>query len=429
MSRKLDNNYFPLQMACAQQEYIDSLKVNYPSEEKLLSAFLDCDSISKTSNYGFTQIASQVVKNGGQDFFKKAYFDHPCYKQAEDALFVKGALLQEIGEFKDEEKVRNLTEEVTVNMKVATREILKALIYKRWNKNKQTYVIDSKMLSEFIYQDEVLLFEDAWDSLPYKTFCFDLGGDDENIVHKMYLLVTIDKIPSDTVNKKVFGKINSTKNLGFENRIPAKDVYMVSYIACFEDELFSNTFQTGILGKEIMDLLKANGKLHHLLKTGSASYFFVNNINATIDSKEIAVEQEGNELVIQILNYLVSKKPDVSLDVEVNKFYHKPNPKSQPKNVAHEIQMWNIGARYGQAIREYEKQRQSSIYTGTGSNKRPHSRRGHWSRYWYGKKDGSEKRICKPVWLNPVLVNIDFSSKGIDGKTIIEGDLVVHEMK
>lgn len=41
MSKKLDNNYYPLQMARGQQKHINTLKVTYPSDEKMLQGILE----------------------------------------------------------------------------------------------------------------------------------------------------------------------------------------------------------------------------------------------------------------------------------------------------------------------------------------------------------------------------------------------------
>lgn len=72
---------------------------------------------------------------------------------------------------------------------------------------------------------------------------------------------------------------------------------------------------------------------------------------------------------------------------------------------------WDVGVRYGNAIRAYAA-KEGKSHTGSHSRKRPHWRKGHFQHYWTGPKSKPEERQLVLTWIQPVLVNEDLLEDG-----------------
>ena len=74
---------------------------------------------------------------------------------------------------------------------------------------------------------------------------------------------------------------------------------------------------------------------------------------------------------------------------------------------AREVKSFSVGIRIGAAIRKAQRKPPADpdAEKGTGSAKRPHSRRGHWHHYWTGPKDGDRKLVLK--WTAPTFIHAD----------------------
>lgn len=92
-------------------------------------------------------------------------------------------------------------------------------------------------------------------------------------------------------------------------------------------------------------------------------------------------------------------------------------PTSHPKDSYREIRTWDVGLRYGAAIKQYKQT--NKTHAGSHTGKRPHYRRGHFQHYWRGPRDG--ERTLEFIWIDPILVNAD----KVDG----ELPAVIHEVK
>lgn len=104
--------------------------------------------------------------------------------------------------------------------------------------------------------------------------------------------------------------------------------------------------------------------------------------------------------ILQLLTFLSSKDRDIN---EVSTQTYRPS--LQIKNKYREIRKWDVGARYGETIRAYEKKQNDKILRGTiqgnGTTKRPHVRCAHWAIYHTG--EGRKDITVK--WIFPILVN------------------------
>lgn len=113
-------------------------------------------------------------------------------------------------------------------------------------------------------------------------------------------------------------------------------------------------------------------------------------------------------LLQQVLTYLASTEPDLVENVNTKRTYRKPTENSIPKDKFSEIRQWDVGVRFGSSFRRWKQQSVNRNTTSRGvgerARQRPHSRRAHWSHYWYGH--GNEK-VRRPKWVASYMVNID----------------------
>ncbi len=75
-----------------------------------------------------------------------------------------------------------------------------------------------------------------------------------------------------------------------------------------------------------------------------------------------------------------------------------------------------MGVRFGAAFRKWKADKsskkvnddcQAEVSSKSHSKQRPHSRRAHWSHYWYGHK---EEKVRRPKWINAYFVNMQDTS-------------------
>lgn len=115
---------------------------------------------------------------------------------------------------------------------------------------------------------------------------------------------------------------------------------------------------------------------------------------------------------LQLALYLCTSNPEI-----VPRQNHVERPTKRPKDSYDEIRTWDVGLRYGAAIKQYKETKKT--HAGSHTGKRPHYRRGHFHHYWKGPRNG--KRTLEFVWIDPILVNAD----KVDG----ELPAVIHEVK
>lgn len=107
--------------------------------------------------------------------------------------------------------------------------------------------------------------------------------------------------------------------------------------------------------------------------------------------------------LLQFLMYLSSKEPDINESQETINTY---KPSSIIRNKYSEIRKWEVGVRYGEKIRQLERNKLNRIFGIEGYNqnaKRPHIRKAHWERYHVGK----ERKGIILKWIGSVFVNGD----------------------
>lgn len=137
------------------------------------------------------------------------------------------------------------------------------------------------------------------------------------------------------------------------------------------------------------------------------------------------------------LSYLATVNADVQRE-KLNNSASKKCKKNTNNTIyvtEPEVQIWEVGYRYGAAVRKFEaeaKQREEAkVGKSTaelktrkvGYHVRPHMRRGYMGHRWYGPRHNPERRELRQVWINPSMINVSF-----DKNHVIEGDVVVHKV-
>lgn len=108
---------------------------------------------------------------------------------------------------------------------------------------------------------------------------------------------------------------------------------------------------------------------------------------------------------IQIVLYLQAQNADIQ-NTTVTKKKKKSNKKSTTQSHAKPPKIVYVGFKVGKILRSYNESTKSKS-TGTGTSKRPHSRRGHWHHFWTGAKNKPEERKLVLKWVAPTMVHGD----------------------
>ena len=135
--------------------------------------------------------------------------------------------------------------------------------------------------------------------------------------------------------------------------------------------------------------------LHKYLKSG-------------VSEVEITREDAESQIApflfaIQIVLYLQAQNADMQ-DATVPKKKKKSNKKSTAQSRTKSPKIVYVGYKVGKILRSYNEDAKSTS-TGTGTPKRPHSRRGHWHHFWTGAKDKPEERKLVLKWVAPTMIH------------------------
>ena len=133
-------------------------------------------------------------------------------------------------------------------------------------------------------------------------------------------------------------------------------------------------------------------------------------------SQTVEKQFEEMPVLLQMVLYICSVNAEVRENDTQREIFRKPQAFHQIKDKRREVRLWECGAKTGEIIRKFKStsanNSTSSTSTGTGSPKRPHSRRAHWHHYWIGKRD-SEQRQLILKWLPPTFINAHMEDETI----------------
>ncbi len=255
-----------------------------------------------------------------------------------------------------------------------------------WGRNKQAFRIDPDFARELAGTENVRILKDMFDFLPYKYVYLDFSESPEicRAIRGEGLFACVEKdcggswrIHSCKISDALFfGDVISLAN---EDAEIGTDVFM---------------------GPDEIETYGAGG--------------FAGTVSVDMRLQRT--------LVLQTLMYLCSVEPDIRENPETKETYRKPSSAlARPRDRFSELRAWDVGARYGAAFRKWKAEKEGCADGGTRGTQgrmRPHSKKAHWSHFWYGKKDGGE-RVRRPKWIAEYYV-------GLDGKSPDSLPAVIH---
>lgn len=270
-----------------------------------------------------------------------------------------------------------------------------------WRKSKQVYKPDVDFCNALLKTENLVLTKDMILHLPCKHFYIDLS--DCNLF-----------LPISGIFVNVFVLENSDKiNLSFfllSNDLTTWSSY---------DVLNFNEEKEIKVSQKFMKELSRN--INGKYVEADYDYFFIEKLIKGKENQYIEGNldrYEASFFVYQLLTYMVSHEPQIE-DSQITKSTYKP-PKSEAaiKNKFSEVQIREVGIRFGKSFRQQKKKYKcNTILTKHLENKRkspiPHFRAAHWQGYWVGR--GRTEHIVK--WIEPTFVGGEQSN-----------DVVIHKI-
>lgn len=247
-----------------------------------------------------------------------------------------------------------------------------------WAKNKQVFKFDSDFLNELTDTDSLVFTKGCLDYLPYQVFYIDISDNAE--------------LCKRIIAKGLFIKVD-------RHTIKDTEVYTAKICRVTDSVFFYDNFS--------YKNEDAETHLEELVAQTEVSIY----TNELLGTKH-TVKFDGQLYTIfiqQVLTYLASAEPDLAENENTKRTYRKPNMNDTPKDKFSEIQQWDVGVRFGTAYRKWYKSKQNQessvekVHSKIHSKQRPHSRRAHWSHYWYGHGD---EKVCRPKWIASYMVNV-----------------------
>ena len=250
-----------------------------------------------------------------------------------------------------------------------------------------------------------------------------------------------DTIPCEAITHLPYNGIYvqlPPKTFSFVNKQPKSEIYVEGFFFSIDTKISS------VLKKE----LKIKEEVFSL---ASFDMFFDNKMMMSLGiplSEDFTLKTGfeymnsahiGNESMIKMCNellqlvlYLSAVNADVEEDseqkeirerAERKKSEHSEREQTEPtkkEDVSYkELQKWNVGYRYGKAVkraRQAERKKRNtddteqerSVHQGSHSRKRTHARKGHFHHFWTGSRKGERQLILK--WVSPIIVNAEYEN-------------------
>lgn len=265
------------------------------------------------------------------------------------------------------------------------------LTLEQWSKFKMVYKIDNDFFHEIKTTDNIITSLQMFRDIPFTCFYIDLS-DVQNI--------------SDF--RGVFVNLVQDSKTGFIGT----NLYMVkgdeqTFFTYYSWYNFNETEELEWKPNDLPDsefVARSIG-----LKEDDLLASFLNSDTGYVKVDEYDPRSEIIVAVFQIMSFIAIDASDVNENPTTKQTYKQPSNGSKIKNKFSEIRMWDVGIRYGKAIRtakkEYEKHLREHKESNNNESKerkptRPHIRRPHWHKY----KVGVGRKDTKTLWLGPIYV-------------------------
>ena len=257
--------------------------------------------------------------------------------------------------------------------------ILRPYILHNWKRNKQVYKIDGDFAQALLKTENICLSRDTFNHLPCKHFYVDVS---EYIQFRPIQGIFVD----------IF-------NMQEEFAVC---IYMVSNEAFWSNYDFIGFNEKGEAKINIEDFAR-NGLFDEFKYCDYDTHLKGKSVEKNINGlkpKEVAF------FVYQLITYMTSHEPQVEESPLTKSTYRPPKQGATIKNKFSEIQMYDVGVRFGRAFKAQKKKYNcDTILTHHMAKARkspiPHFRSAHWQTYWTGK--GRTTPIVK--WKEPTFVN------------------------
>lgn len=243
---------------------------------------------------------------------------------------------------------------------------------------KQVYKVDADFLQELIETKNLSITSDALNHLPVDDFYIDFSESD-----------LIDPIRG-----------------AFVHAVKNPESPQIAVLMANEDEVlfsyYSNyRYENGVMSlPEASEMLPTAPFVAYSTKEGTPARNYPN------DSRPDVIRA-----IIQIILFITAENKDIS-ESELSKRTYRPRTQGTVvKDKFSEVQIWDVGVRYGSAIRLDKPRRGPAEHTpfdGSGQTPaeakrktpKPHLRSAHWHRYYVGKG----RKEIRLKWIHPVIV-------------------------
>ena len=294
-------------------------------------------------------------------------------------------------------------------------EFLFPMYLNKWTRNKQVYkpdidFVNALMDTEIKHEDDqgneieepgVFISRDAINHLPSDIIYIDLE-DSKDVFGKVKgIFVAVGRDWPNGMTADIFILADSEKE---EDIADGHNIYYFSH------------YVGGVYNQDgLLDMSLSKMGLDGVGYTGQE-----------IDLKEGDAPVDRSRACIfamQMLTYIASKEPDILESPLTQGTYKKPPKKYKPRNDFSEVQVWEVGVKFGAALRLAQKERNTEEGTvrKSFSSRRaplPYYRRAHWQRYWVGKG----RTTCVVKWIEPVFV------RGNSGAKPDQTDVKIHKV-
>lgn len=272
-----------------------------------------------------------------------------------------------------------------------------------WRKNKQAYKPDGEFCNALLKTENLRITKDMMIHLPCNNFYVDLSEcelflpiqgifvnikpiEDSDKISIVYYLMDKDLV---TWSSYDFLDFSVQKELVISQKF-VKSLSCEDYIATDFDYMPDDVNEVILVEKMLQN--KSVNK---------------NNLN----------RNEVGFFVYQLLTYMVSHEPQIEESPITKSTYRPPKQGATIKNKFSEIQMHDVGVRFGKSFREQKRKYKCETFlTKHLESKRkspiPHFRCAHWQGYWVGK--GRTDHVVR--WIEPVFINGEVN------------DVVIHKM-
>ena len=283
--------------------------------------------------------------------------------------------------------------------------VLEPYLLNIWRKNKQVYKPDNDFCIALLRTENLVITKDMFIHLPCKNFYIDLNDCTLfNPIKGIFVNVfTFEDTECIYINFFLLGEDGTLwSSYDFFNFRDTEEIKISQKLMkSVNNSSKANYEKTDVKYESFNDLLCVE-------VTSEQDQYISGNLNRF----------ETSFFVYQLLTYMVSHEPQIEESKTTKSTYRPPKAENAIKNKFSEIQIHDVGIKFGKSFRQQKKQYKcNTILTKHLESKRkspiPHFRSAHWQGYWVGR--GRTKHIIK--WIEPVFVGGEESN-----------DVVIHKI-